>query len=181
MEKANSWSVDAHKTLNTPYDCGIVLCEDEEALVSALHMSGGYIVLGNERDGMFYTPEMSRRARIVELWAVMKYLGKSGIDEMVLGLHQRAVQFADELRENGFEILNDVVFNQVLVYYKNDETTKKILDIVQEQRVCWCGGSTWQSKKVIRISVCSWATTEDDISKSAASFVGAREEVTAKA
>ncbi|MCK5099891.1 MAG: aspartate aminotransferase family protein [Desulfobacteraceae bacterium] len=174
MEKANSWSVDAHKTLNTPYDCGIILCEDEEALVSALHMTGSYIVLGEERDGMFYTPEMSRRARIVELWATMKYLGKDGIDEMVFGLHERAIQFAEELATYGFEIVNDVVFNQVLVHCDTNELTKKILKKVQEMRVCWCGGSQWANKDVIRISVCSWATTSEDISLSVNSFVNAR-------
>ena len=103
MRKANSWAVDGHKTLNTPYDSGIVLCEDKDALVSALHMSGSYLVVA-DRDGMFYTPEMSRRARIIELWAVMKYLGKSGIDEMILGMHQRTLQFAEEFKANGFEV-----------------------------------------------------------------------------
>ena len=174
-EHANSWAVDGHKALNTPYDCGIVLCEDREALVSALHMSGSYIVLGNERDGMFYTPEMSRRARIIELWAVMKYLGKAGIGEMISGLHQKAIQFAEELHKNDFEILNEVVFNQILVYYKSDEATLEILKDVQNQRVCWCGSSEWQGKKVIRLSVSSWATTVEDISRSVASFVKARE------
>ncbi len=174
MELANSWSVDGHKTLNTPYDCGIVLCEDEDALVSALHMSGGYIIEGDERDGMFYTPEMSRRARVIELWAVMKYLGRQGIDEMVTGLHARAVQFAKALAGNGFEILNEVVFNQVLVYHNNDEDTLQILAAVQKERICWCGGSVWSGKKVIRISVCSWATTEADIEKSVQSFVNAK-------
>lgn len=177
--KANSWAVDGHKTLNTPYDCGIVLCEDREALVSALHAPGGYFVFSEERDGMLYTPDMSRRARIIELWAVMKYLGREGIDELVTGLHHRAVQFAGELRENGFEILNDVVFNQVLVSYKTDETTIKILKAVQDERVCWCGGSTWKGKKVIRLSVCSWVTTENDISLSVGSFVRAKEKVLA--
>ncbi|GHN02051.1 aspartate aminotransferase family protein [Cytophagales bacterium WSM2-2] len=175
MELASSWSVDGHKALNTPYDCGIILCADGEALVSALHMSGSYIVLGDERDGMFYTPEMSRRARVIELWAVMKYLGKAGIDEMLVGLCQRARQFADELKTHGFEILNEVVFNQVLVYYKNDEATMEILKDVQEQRVCWCGGSSWHGKKVIRLSVCSWATTPEDISLSVKSFVVAKD------
>ncbi|MCK5312038.1 MAG: aspartate aminotransferase family protein [Desulfobacteraceae bacterium] len=177
MEKANSWSVDAHKTLNTPYDCGIVLCKDEEALVSALHMTGSYIVLGDKRDGMFYTPEMSRRARIIELWATMKYLGRDGIDEMVYGLHKRAVQFAEELKSHDFEILNDVVFNQVLVHCETDELTKKILGKIQEMRVCWCGGSQFNNKDVIRISVCSWATTSKDISVSVESFIKARESV----
>jgi glutamate/tyrosine decarboxylase-like PLP-dependent enzyme len=177
LEKADSWAVDGHKSLNTPYDCGIVLCKDRDALVSALHMSGSYIQLGSERDGMFYTPEMSRRARIVELWAVMKFLGKSGINEMVLGLHHRAVQFAEELKQEGFEILNDVVFNQVLVYCQTDEKTLAILEKVQEQRDCWCGSSVWKNKKVIRISVCSWATTQEDVSRSVQSFVRAKQSI----
>ena len=177
IEKANSWAVDGHKTLNTPYDCGIILCKDNEALVSSLHMSGSYIMLGDERDGMFYTPEMSRRSRIIELWAVLKYLGRSGIEQMVFGLHERAIQFAKELQEHGFEILNDVVFNQVLVYYKTDEQTLKILKLVQEFRECWCGSSVWRGKKVIRLSVCSWATTEEDITHSVASFVKAKNEM----
>lgn len=180
IEKANSWAVDGHKTLNTPYDCGIILCEDREALVAALHMSGSYIVTGNERDGMFYTPEMSRRSRIIELWAIMKYLGKEGINEMVWGLHQRATQFAELLRNYDFEILNEVVFNQILVYYKTDEDTMSILKKIQELRECWVGGSEWQGKKVIRISVCSWATTEEDIIISATSFAKSKEQILQK-
>jgi glutamate/tyrosine decarboxylase-like PLP-dependent enzyme len=175
IERANSWSVDGHKTLNTPYDSGIVLCEDKEAMVSALHMSASYIMLGQDRDGMFYTPEMSRRARIIELWAVMKYLGKEGIDEMVLGLHQRAIQFATALQKEGFQILNEVVFNQVLVYYQSDDVTMNIMQNVQDQRVCWCGSSLWLGKKVIRLSICSWATTQDDVRKSVDSFKKARD------
>lgn len=175
IEKANSWSVDGHKTLNTPYDCGIILCEDADALVSALHMTGSYIVVSDEKDGMFYTPEMSRRARIIELWATMKYLGKSGIDEMVLGLHQRAEQFSRELKENGFEVLNDVVFNQVMATCGNDGLTDQTLRNIQEARECWVGGSKWEGRSVIRISVCSWATTEEDVSRSVQSFVAARE------
>lgn len=177
MEKATSWSVDGHKTLNTPYDNGIILCSDEEALVSALHMSGAYIVLGEKRDGMFYTSEMSRRARIIELWATMKSLGKKGISELVYGLHQRALQFRDLLMENDFEIINDVIFNQVLVYYRDNDTTKKILKDIQEQRICWCGGSRWNDKDVIRISICSWATTEEDVSISVNSFLNAKKNV----
>ena len=171
MEKANSWAVDGHKTLNTPYDCGIVLCEDKEAIVSALHMSGSYIILGEERDGMFYTPEMSRRARIIELWATMKYLGRNGIDQMVYGLHERAVQFAESLNEiDGFEVLNNVVFNQVLVRCQTDELTASVMKNIQELRTCWVGGSSWEGRKVIRISVCSWATTEEDVKRSVKSF-----------
>jgi len=171
MEKAHSWAVDGHKTLNTPYDSGIVLCADEDAIVAALHMAGSYIILSEERDGMFYTPEMSRRARIVELWATLKYLGKKGIDEMVYGLHQRAVQFAQKLGQiDGFEVLNDVVFNQVIVCCETDELTEKVIQHIQESRECWVGGSTWFGRKVIRISVCAWTTTPEDVSRSAKAF-----------
>jgi len=124
---------------------------------------------------MRYTPEMSRRARVIEMWAAIKYLGKQGIDEMVLGMHHRAVQFAKEFEEQGFEVLNDVVFNQVLVRYKDDESTTKLAHQVQELRECWVGGSTWFGKKVIRVSVCSWATTSDDVTRSVNSFIKARD------
>ncbi|MEO9801935.1 MAG: pyridoxal-dependent decarboxylase [Reichenbachiella sp.] len=170
IENANSWSVDGHKTLNTPYDCGIILCHDNEALVSALQATGSYIVYGDERDGMLYTPEMSRRARIVELWATMKYLGLEGIDALVFGLHQRAIQFSSELREQGFQVLNEVVFNQVLICCENDELTQKTLEAVQESLECWCGAAKWKGQLVIRISVCSWSTTSEDVTRSVAAF-----------
>jgi glutamate/tyrosine decarboxylase-like PLP-dependent enzyme len=173
IEKANSWSVDGHKTLNTPYDCGIILCNDSEALISALQATGSYIVYGDKRDGMLYTPEMSRRARIVELWTTMKYLGRQGIDELVYGLHERAVQFAKELKYSGFQILNDVVFNQVLCACATDEDTTKTLELIQESRECWCGGAQYNNRKVIRISVCSWTTTQEDISRSVRAFIKA--------
>ncbi|VXA91877.1 pyridoxal phosphate-dependent decarboxylase family protein [Maribacter litoralis] len=178
IEGANSWAVDGHKTLNTPYDCGIVLCKDEDAIKSALHMAGSYIVTSDKRDGMFYTPEMSRRARVIELWATMKYLGKKGIDEMILEMHKRAVQFSTEIMEvEGFSVLNDVVFNQVLVSCADDDLTDKVMKRVQELRECWAGGSVWNGKKVIRISVCSWATTASDITRSVNSFKHALNEI----
>ena len=178
MEKASSWSVDGHKTLNTPYDSGIVLCEDREALVAALHMSGSYLVRGDERDGMFFTPEMSRRSRIVELWATLKYLGKSGIDQMIYNMHLRAQQFAKELAGlEGFTVLNDVVFNQVIVRCETDDLTEAVTRSVQEMRTCWVGGSFWEGAKVTRISVCSWATTERDVSDSVNSFRKALDQV----
>lgn len=175
IELADSWALDGHKTLNTPYDNGIVLCRNREAIVNALHMSAGYIVLSDHREGMFYTPEMSRRARIVELWATLKYLGKKGIDEMISGMLERTKQFERELSEvKGFKILNEVVFNQLVVACENDELTEKVLKNIQEDRVCWVGGSVWQGRKVIRVSVCSWATTEEDVSMSVRLFADAR-------
>ncbi len=174
IEKANSFSLDGHKTLNTPYDNGIVLCNDKDALTHALHASGSYISNSENRDGMFYTPEMSRRARSIELWAVLKYLGKNGVDELVLGLHQKAMQFGKELKAEGFQVLNEIVFNQVVVTCETDKSTSQTMKNIQQSGDCWVGGAIWQGKTVIRISVCSWVTTESDITSSVRAFVAAR-------
>ncbi len=174
IELADSWSFDGHKTLNTPYDSGVIMCRDRDALVNALHASGAYITWSNNRDSMLHTPEMSRRARIFELWAALKYLGKAGVDDLVYGLHLRARQFAQELEQQGFEVLNDVVFNQVLVASGSDAETDKIIERIQHSGECWVGGTLWCERRVIRISVCSWATTADDVSRSVRAFVNAR-------
>ncbi len=175
IELADSWSFDGHKTLNTPYDSGVIMCRDRDALVTALQASGAYITYSDHRDGMLHTPEMSRRSRICELWAALKYLGKSGVDELVYGLHLRARQFARELEQQGFEILNDVVFNQVLVACDNDALTTATINLIQQSGECWVGGTQWQQRQVIRVSVCSWATTEADVTRSVRAFVDARE------
>ncbi len=175
MELADSWSADAHKTLNSPYDCGIILCRDRQALATALGASGSYLQFSDGRDGMLYTPEMSRRARAIELWALMKGLGRSGIDDLVAQLCLRARQFADGLAARDFRILNDLVFNQVLVACDSAELTTRTLELIQASGECWCGGSHWKGEPVIRISVCSWATTAHDIERSARAFVAARE------
>jgi glutamate/tyrosine decarboxylase-like PLP-dependent enzyme len=175
IEKADSWSVDAHKTLNAPYDCGMILCKHREALVTAMQMSGSYIQYSEQRDGMLYTSDMSRRARAVELWATLKSLGRSGVEELVDGLCDRAQQFAKQLRAEGFHILNEIVFNQVLVSCETPEQTQATLENIQQSGECWCGGAIWNGAPVIRISVCSWATTPADIDRSVAAFVKARE------
>jgi glutamate/tyrosine decarboxylase-like PLP-dependent enzyme len=174
MENADSFSVDGHKTLNTPYDSGIVLCSDREALTHSLHASGSYIAYSGDRDGMLYTQEMSRRARAVELWAALKYLGKEGVDELVYGLHRRAVQMSQALKAENFQTLNEVVFNQILVACDSDDITEQTMRYIQESGECWVGGASWNGKPVIRISVCSWATTGDDIARSVSAFVTAR-------
>ena len=179
FEKADSWSVDGHKTLNTPYDCGIILCRNREAFVSAMQASGSYIIHSDKRDGMFYAPEMSRRGRAVELWATLKFLGKGGVEELIDRLCDHATQFAKQLQAEGFRVLNDVVFNQVLVACETPELTKAILENVQRSGECWCGGATWQGEPVIRISVCSWATTDADVERSVAAFVKARKLINA--
>jgi len=174
IEKADSWSVDGHKTLNAPYDCGIILCKHSHALISAMQASGSYIQYSEERDGMAYVPEMSRRARSVELWATIKALGRKGIEDLVDSLHQYAKQFATGLESHGFRVCNDVVFNQVLIACDSAEETRITLENIQQSGDCWCGGASWQGQPVIRVSVCSWKTDETDIKKSVAVFVKAR-------
>ncbi|MEP4892234.1 MAG: pyridoxal-dependent decarboxylase [Aliiglaciecola sp.] len=167
---ADSWSVDAHKTLNTPYDCGVILCADPTALTHALHHQGSYIQPSENRDNMHYTPDMSRRARGIELWACLAYLGRSGIAELVELLHEHAIYFAEQAKIAGFKVLNDVVFNQVILTTGSDEVTVKTLKSIQDSGVTWCGGATWMGQQVIRISICSWATTQSEIDKSIAVF-----------
>lgn len=175
-EKADSWSVDAHKTLNTPYDSGIVLCRQPEALVAAMQATGAYLLYSENRDGMLYTPEMSRRGRALDLWATIKTVGKSGIEELVDGLCARARQLAAEMRAEGFQVLNEVVFNQVLVTGDTPEQTAAVMARVQQSGEAWCGAGRWHDTPVIRVSVCSWATTEEDIHRTVAAFVQARKE-----
>jgi glutamate/tyrosine decarboxylase-like PLP-dependent enzyme len=181
VEKADSWSVDGHKTLNTPYDCGIILCRHKEALIQAMQASGAYIHYSENRDGMLYGPDMSRRARAVEVWAALKYLGKSGVAQMIDGFCRRAVRFAEGLSENGFKVLNAVVFNQVLVAGETPHETERTLAEIQQAGVCWCGGTVWDEKPAIRISVCSWATTPDDVDTSVNAIVDARSKARRKA
>jgi glutamate/tyrosine decarboxylase-like PLP-dependent enzyme len=175
LQKADTWAVDAHKTLNTPYDCGIVLCRLPQTLVSALQAADSSILSGEQRDGMLFTPEMSRRSRAVELWATLKSLGRSGVEDLVDRLCEHAARFARELQARGFRILNDVVFNQVLVACEEPAMTHATLRLIQESRECWCGGAMWEGEPVIRVSVCSWATTASDVDRSVAAFVEARE------
>ena len=171
MELADSWSVDGHKTLNTPYDSGVILCRHEKMLIQSMHMVGSYIQLSEDRDSMLYTAEMSRRARAVDLWATLKGLGKNGVAELVWELHRKAVYFAEELERGGLEILNEVVFNQVLVHFQFDERTDLLIEKTQDSGVCWLGGAKWQERSVMRISVSSYKTTYEDIDRSAADIL----------
>jgi len=174
IERADSWSVDGHKTLNIPYDCGIVLCKDRQALCSAMTSSADYFVFSKERDPMIYTSDGSRRARAIELWAAIKYLGRIGIEYLVNQLCENARYFAEKLSENGFTIVNDVIFTQVLVSLDDAKMVEYVLKNVQQSRVCWCGGTKFNGKPGIRISVCSWSTSKKDIDESVNAFVRAR-------
>ena len=176
-EWADSWAVDAHKTLNAPYDCGIILCRDRAALTNALRTNAAYIQSTGQRDNMHYTLDMSRRARSLELWAALKSLGKSGVQDLVNRLCHHAYALATGLHQQGFRILNRVTFNQVLVAGNSPEQTQAILAQVQQSGECWCGGTSWYGKPAIRLSVCSWTTTEADLDRTVQAFVAARSAV----
>jgi glutamate/tyrosine decarboxylase-like PLP-dependent enzyme len=161
--QADSWATDAHKWPNVNYDSGIVLVKDGMALRSAMTMTAAYLQAGARREPMYHTPESSRRARGVELWAALKSLGREGLCSLIERTCDHAQRFANGFREAGLEVLNDVVINQVLVSFGSAETTQKVIRAVQEDGTCWCGGTLWQGKTAMRVSVSSWATTEPDV------------------
>ena len=166
LELADSWATDGHKWLNVPYDCGVVLVRDPRDLEAAMSATATYLAQGAERHPFRYTPEMSRRARGVEVWAALRSLGRAGLGELIERTCRHATRFADGLRAAGYAILNDVVLNQVLVSFGDAETTNRVIAAIQEDGTCWCGGTVWQGRPAMRISVSSWATTEDDVEES---------------
>jgi len=171
FELADSWATDAHKWPNVGYDCGVVLVRDGTALKRSMGMSAAYLQAGASREPMYQVPESSRRARGVELWAALKSLGRSGLRDLIERTCSHARLFAEKLRGAGFEILNDVVINQVLVSFGSAEKTQEVIRRVQEEGTCWCGGTVWQGKTAMRISVSNWSTTREDIEKSAEAIV----------
>ena len=171
LEVADSWATDAHKWLNVGYDSGFVLVRDGVALRRSMGMSAAYLQGSAQREPMHHVPDSSRRPRAVELWAAMKSLGRSGLRELVERTSGLARLFAERLREAGFEILNDVVINQALVSFGGPEKTQEVIRRVQQDGTCWCGGTVWQGKTAMRISVSNWSTTRDDIEKSADAVV----------
>jgi len=176
-ENADSWALDAHKWLNVPYDCGVAIVRDKDALRGATAVSAAYLVQGAEREPSEYVPELSRRARGVDVWAAMASLGRSGIAEMIERNCRQATRFATGLRDAGYEILADVVLNQVLVSFGDDETTRRVIAGIQSDGTCWCGGTVWQGRTAMRISVCSWATTDEDVELSLAAMIRVASEV----
>lgn len=166
FEQADSWATDAHKWPNVTYDSGIVLVKNGMALRSAMTMTAAYLEAGARREPMYHTPESSRRARGVELWAALKSLGREGLCRLIERTCEHAQRFAAGFRNADFAVLNDVVINQVLVSFGSDDTTQRVIRGVQEDGTCWCGGTVWQGKSAMRVSVSSWATTEADVDRS---------------
>ena len=166
FELADSWATDAHKWPNVNYDSGIVMVRDGAALRAAMTMSAAYLAPGTRREPAHHTPEASRRARGVELWAALKSLGRSGLCALVERTCALAKRFESGLRAAGFQVLNEVVINQVLVSFGDATTTREVIRRIQENGTCWCGVTEWQGTTAMRISVSSWATTEEDVDRS---------------
>lgn len=171
LAAADSWATDAHKWLNVSYDSGLVFVRQREHLRDALVSSAAYLVDGALRDPYQYTPEMSRRARGVEVWAALHSLGRTGLAAMIERNCQFATRFAEGLWAAGYEILNEVVLNQVLVAFGDDERTRAVIAGVQQEGTCWCGGTVWQGRAAMRISVSSWATSAADVERSLAAII----------
>jgi glutamate/tyrosine decarboxylase-like PLP-dependent enzyme len=169
---ADSWAIDCHKWLNVPYDSGVAVVRDPEHLRRAMSSgSAAYLAQGAGREPWQYTPDSSRRARGVELWAAMRSLGRSGLREMIERNCHQAKLFAKRLREAGFSILNEVVLNQVLVSFGSPEQTRRVIAGIQTEGTCWCGGTEWQGHTAMRISVSCWATTDEDVERSVAAMI----------
>jgi len=176
FDLADSWATDAHKWPNIGYDCGVALVREPEALRAAMSMDAAYLVQGEHREPSYFNPELSRRARGVELWAGLRSLGRSGMKEIVERTSTHARRFAAGLKAAGFEILNDVVINQVLVSFGSPEKTLRTIERIQADGTCWCGGTVWQGRTAMRISVSSWATSSDDVDRSLAAMLRAAKE-----
>jgi glutamate/tyrosine decarboxylase-like PLP-dependent enzyme len=167
MNEADSWATDAHKYLNVPYDAGIVLARNPSALERAMSVSAAYLPEGEiGLDPMLYTPELSRRARGVATWAVLKSLGRSGLADLVDRTSGLARRFADHLEKAGFDILNDVVLNQALVSFGDVDTNMRVITALQAEGTMYAGPTVWQGHSAMRISVSSWKTTVEDIDRS---------------
>jgi glutamate/tyrosine decarboxylase-like PLP-dependent enzyme len=165
-DAADSWAIDCHKWLNVPYDSAVAVVRSAENLKTAMVMSAAYLTPGGGREPWHYAPEASRRARAVELWAAMRSLGRSGLKELIERNCQQAKMFADRLRRAGYTILNDVILNQVLVSFGTDDETRRVIAGIQTDGTCWCGGTQWHGRAAMRISVSSWATTNEDVERS---------------
>ncbi|MHB1244148.1 MAG: pyridoxal phosphate-dependent decarboxylase family protein [Gaiellaceae bacterium] len=176
-ERADSWATDAHKWLNVPYDCGVVFCRHPAAHGEAMAVAASYLQRAEGRSPSDWVPESSRRARGFAVWAAVRALGRSGVAGLVERCCDHARAFAGLLAARpGVEILNDVVLNQVLVRFGDDETTREVVRRVQEGGVCWLGATDWQGRAAMRISVSSFRTTGEDVERSAAAILGAAAE-----
>ncbi|HEX6498908.1 MAG TPA: pyridoxal-dependent decarboxylase [Micromonosporaceae bacterium] len=172
VELADSWGCDGHKWLNVPYDSAFAFCSRPEVHAAALSYTASYLVgSGTVPSGGDYTPESSRRARGFAVWAALRHLGRDGVADLVDRCCRLARRFADRLAAAGVEVVNDVVLNQVLVSFGDDARTDRVVEAIQRDGTCWMGGTTWRGRRLMRISVSNYSTTEDDVDRSVAAIV----------
>jgi glutamate/tyrosine decarboxylase-like PLP-dependent enzyme len=176
FEQADSWATDGHKWPNIGYDCGLALVRDPQILRDAMSIRASYLEHGEHREPSDYNPELSRRARGVELWAGLRSLGRSGMAQIVERTSSHARRFAAGLKAAGYQVLNEVVINQVLVSFGSAEKTLSTIARLQAEGTCWCGSTVWQGQTAMRISVSSWATTKEDVDRSLGAMLKAAAE-----
>lgn len=163
---ADSWATDAHKTLNVPYDCGLAVVRDPSAVRAAMGQRGDYLIQHEHGDPFDKVPELSRRGRAFTVWAALRSLGRSGVTDLVDRLCRHAASFAAGIAAiEEASVLNDVVFTQVCAGFGSDERTDEVLTRLLDDGTAWISGSTWQGRRVMRISVSNWSTTEDDVTR----------------
>jgi glutamate/tyrosine decarboxylase-like PLP-dependent enzyme len=172
VEQADSWATDAHKWLNVPYDSGLAFVRDPDALRAAMSVTAAYLpATAQERVPSDFTPELSRRARGVDIWAALCALGRQGVAELVERCCRHARRFAQGLSEAGHVVRNEVVLNQVVVSFGDAAMTRRVIAALQAEGTCWCGVTEWQGHTAMRISVSSWATTDEDVELSLAAML----------
>jgi glutamate/tyrosine decarboxylase-like PLP-dependent enzyme len=171
IEGADSWATDAHKWLNTTYDCGIALVADPGALRASMEAAAAYLPEDAPVEPMQVTPQSSQRARGAEVWAALATLGRDGLAALVDRTCALARRFADGMRAAGYTVANDVVLNQVIVDFGDEARADAVIAAVQEEGTCWCGPTTWRGRAAMRVSVSCWNTTEEDIDRSVAAVV----------
>jgi glutamate/tyrosine decarboxylase-like PLP-dependent enzyme len=174
---ADSWATDGHKWLNVPYDSGIALVRRPEDLRRSFASVAGYLPPDDGFEAMHHTPQASQRPRQIEIWAAMRTLGRQGLAELVVRNCDHARVLASKVQEAGLDVLNEVVLNQVLVRAASDQMTLSLIDAVQADGTCWCGPTIWRGRPAMRVSVSGWATTNDDVERSAAAITKAAEQL----
>ena len=178
VDGADSWATDCHKWLNTTYDCGVALVRSREALAAAMEASAAYLP-GTGTEAMGLSPQSSQRARGIEVWAALASLGSDGVTSLIERSCRLAARFAGRMLDAGFEPLNQVVLNQVLVSFGEAERTDAVIAAVQADGTCWCGPTTWHGIRAMRVSVSGWCTTDEDIDRSAAAVIACARQVPA--
>jgi glutamate/tyrosine decarboxylase-like PLP-dependent enzyme len=179
LADADSWATDAHKWLNVPQDSGLAFVRYPAAMQATLDATAAYLVASPRREPVQFVPEMSRRGRGIEIWAALRSLGRTGLAAMFERNCRQATRFAAGLKAAGYSILNDVVLNQVLVSFGDPDTTRRVIAAIQADGTCWCGGTVWHGQTAMRISVSSWATTDEDVEKSLQAMIRCAHEAVA--